>query len=196
MMRKVRETTIAATLAWMLSSMAMASPPNMGDEQIVDSMQTAQPIPNTPVYDTWAHWIREQIARDAANYHDFQNGQFVPKTISQDVDLITIKTTFGAADVGKVQPGHADVPSGNSQISLPVDGTPGEHITIVSQTAMTYLSWTYVWKKDADSGRGGWALTANAFHDCQYGSNRSAVARCDKPIDPAVGRNNPVSKVR
>jgi hypothetical protein len=185
MMRKAKEATMAAIISWALSPMLMASPPNLSDEQIIDSMQTVQLIPNTQTYGMWAHWVREQIAKDAANYHDFRNGQFVPKVISRDVDLITIRTAFHVSDVENMPSRHAATPSGQTPALLPISGSPGEHITIVSQTAATYLSWTYTWKQDANGGQGGWQLTANAFQDCQYLPNRPTGFHCDRPTAPA-----------
>jgi hypothetical protein len=180
-MRKAKEVTIVAVFSWTLSSMLMASPPNVSDEQIIDSMQTVQLVPNTPTYTMWAHWIREQIAHDAANYHDFRNGQFVPKVISRDVDLITIRTTFHMPDAAGTSSHYADTPPGETLTLLPIGGSPGEHITIISQTATTYLSWVFAWKKDANGGQGGWQLTGNEFQDCQYLSNRPVGFHCEKP---------------
>ncbi|GGA14838.1 hypothetical protein GCM10011408_40930 [Dyella caseinilytica] len=185
-MRKVKELTITAVVSWALSPVLMASPPNVSDEQIIGGMQIAQLVPNTPTYDMWAQWIRRQIAHDAANYHDFRNGQFVPKTIHQDLDLITIRTDYHVTDAVNALPWHEHASSDETPVSLPVDGEPGEHITIISQTSETYLSWTYVWKKDTSSDRDGWQLTANAFHDCQHMTSRSADFRCHKPAASAM----------
>jgi hypothetical protein len=187
-MRKTREVTIAAVMAWTLSSMLMASPPNVSDEQVFDCLQSVQPVPATATYDMWAQWIRQQIARDAANYHDFRNGQFVPKKISADVDLITIQTVYHLADAGAALSRHEYASTTEATpVSLPVTGKPGEHVTIISQTPATYLSWTYVWKEDASHDAGGWQLTTNEFHDCGHSmANRPTGFHCDKPEAPAT----------
>jgi hypothetical protein len=179
MMRKVQGISIAAFLSLALSTTVLSSPPNASDEQIIDSLQTVQLVPNTSTYAKWASWIREQIAHDQANYHDFRNGQFVAKVISKDLDLITIQTALHP-------PGASSGPAKRSQASveikpasLPVSGEPGEHITIVSQTINTYLSWTYSWNTDADGGRGGWELIGSAFHDCHLMLNKMASSHCE-----------------
>jgi hypothetical protein len=179
-MRKAQGISISAVFSVVLSTSALSSPPNASDEQIIDSMQTVQLVPSTPTYGMWAGWIRAQIARDTANYHDFRNGQFVAKAISTDVDVITIKRSFhvlGTA-VGAASRSHASLEV--KPTSLPVDGEPGEHITVISQTMTTYLSWTYSWNTDADGGRGGWELTSSAFHDCQHMPNRATGVRCER----------------
>lgn len=178
-MRKVEGISAAAFFSLVLSTVACASPPNASDEQIIDSMQTVQLIPNTHEYSLWASWIRDEIGRDTANYHDFRNGQFVPKIIPADVDLITLRTTLHTPDTASGSASHAHATVDEKPVSLPVSGEPGEHITIVSQTTNIYLSWTYVWNIAIDGGRGGWELTGNSFHDCRYMSNRTAGSHCE-----------------
>ena len=164
----------------MLSATVFSSPPNASDEQIIDSMQTVQLVPNTPTYGMWAGWIRAQIARDTANYHDFQNGQFVVKAISTEVDIITIKRSFHVLGTAAGATSRSHAPLEGKPTSLPINGEPGEHITVISQTPTTYLSWTYSWNSDADGGRGGWQLTGSAFHDCKYTPNRATGAHCER----------------
>lgn len=178
-MRKVEGVSVAALFSLTVSTVAWASPPNASDAQLIDCMQSVQLIPNTHDYSMWASWIRDEIARDTANYHDFRNGQFVAKVIPADVDLITIRTSLHALDASSIPASHAHATLDEKPASLPIRGEPGEHITIVSQTANIYLSWTYVWNTAVDGGRGGWELTGNAFHDCQYSSNRAAGVRCE-----------------
>jgi hypothetical protein len=151
----------------------------MSDEQLIDSMQTVQLIPNTHEYAMWAGWIRDEIARDTANYHDFRNGQFVAKAIDTDVDLITIRTAIHPPGASAASALHSHATLDEKPASLPVRGEPGEHITIVSQTMTTYLSWTYIWNSAIDGGRGGWELTGNSFHDCHYMTNRAAGSHCE-----------------
>ncbi|GLQ51154.1 hypothetical protein GCM10010872_26030 [Dyella flava] len=139
-----------------------------------------QLVPNTPTYAMWANWIRTQIARDTANYHDFRNGQFVAKAISTDVDLITIRTAIRSTNTESSPSLHSHASLDEKPALLPIAGQPGEHVTIVSQTTMTYLSWTYIWNTDADEGHGGWQLTGSAFHDCQYMPDRMPDVRCQK----------------
>jgi hypothetical protein len=179
-MRKAKGISIAAVFSGVVSTMAFASPPNVSDGQLVDSMQAVQLIPNTPTYAMWANWIRTQIAHDTANYHDFRNGRFVAKAISTDVDLITIRTAIHTTSSGSSSSLHSHASLDGNTASLPINGQSGEHITIVSQTTTTYLSWTYIWNTVADDGHGGWQLTGSAFHDCQYLHEPPQDIRCQR----------------
>jgi hypothetical protein len=179
-MRKVQGISIATVFSALLPAAAWSSPPNASDEQVIASMQTVQLVPNTSAYAMWANWIRTQIARDGANYHDFRNGQFVAKVISTDLDLITISTSTHAPGTGGSAASHTQASLDGKPASLPVSGEPGEHITIVSQTMTTYLSWTYSWNMAAESGGGGWELTGSTFHDCQPQPNRVTGSHCER----------------
>jgi hypothetical protein len=180
MMRKAQGISIAAFFILTLSTAAWPSPPNISDEQIIDSMQTMQLVPNTPSYAMWAKWIRTQIAHDTANYHDFKNGQFVAKVISTDLDLITIKTAVHTPSANSGPASHSQASLDGKSASLPISGEAGEHVTIVSQTTTTYLSWTYSWNTGAEGARGGWELTGSAFHDCEFLPNKQTGVRCER----------------
>jgi hypothetical protein len=179
-MRKAKGISVVAVFSAVLSTMAWASPPNISDEQMINSVQTVQLVANTPTYAMWANWIRAQIASDTANYHDFRDGHFVAKAIGTDVDLITIRTAIHSASAGSSSSLRLHASPDEKPASLPINGQAGEHITIISQTMTTYLSWTYIWNTDADQGRGGWQLTASAFHDCQHIADRMPDIRCEK----------------
>jgi hypothetical protein len=179
MMRKAQGLPIAVLFALTLSTSATASPPNASDGQLIDNVETAQLAPNTPGYATWANWVRDQIARDTANYHDYRNGQFVAKLIRPEVDIITIRRAFYPLGASASTPFHArDLPD-DGPSTLPVAGEPGEHLSIVSQTRTTYLSWTYLWNLDANGGRGDWQLTGSTFHECQQIPAQVYGARCE-----------------
>lgn len=182
-MRKAKEVLIALGFAAVLPLTpitAYASPPSISDSKIVDSAQTVQLVSNTPSYAMWATWIRGEITRDASNYHNYKNGQFVARAISKDIDLITIKTTFNSIRAASPSPLDRPASPEEKPALLPVKGEPGEHITIVSQTPMTYLSWSYAWTRGTEGGHDGWHLIASAFHDCEFISNRPAGVRCER----------------
>ncbi|GLQ96373.1 hypothetical protein [Dyella mobilis] len=179
-MRKVQGLSIAIFCTLALSTPAFASPPNASDGQAIDKVETVQLAPNTPSYVTWANWIRDEITRDTANYHDYRNGQFVAKAIRPDVDIITLRRAFYTAGANASSSSHTHVlPDDNKPAFLPVAGEPGEHLSIISQTKNTYLSWTYLWNLDADGGRGGWQLTDSAFHECAQLPMQVYGARCE-----------------
>ena len=154
----------AVCLACSLSLSASATTSNVKITQTSSRVVTLET--NSAAYQGWSAWIRSQNAQN-------------PSTANLPAGRITLEITQSAtSSAGALA--MADAPP--LPVSLPATGTPGERLTITSQTNGVYQQWIVRWVSGGSgsggvsAGGGSWQVTGYQVYDCN--SNINTQSEC------------------
>lgn len=137
--------------AWTASSSA-------SDVLSTYTKQTLLLKPGSAHYAEWKAWIEQQNAQDPALKRS--DGSFaVGEVGSVTVILETALTPSAETTISSVPPNNGP------PTPLPVNGTPGQRITVVNQTTTLYQKWVYEWAPAGNAW--GWNQVAYSAHSCE-----------------------------